>query len=77
MKRIVVQYLRVCAVAGAVGVFGCGGGGVDSGVPTDLTPGVPVDKLPKLVPMVPGKAPSETAPVPGKPAGEAAKTPAP
>jgi hypothetical protein len=76
MKSIVVQCLRVCTVAVAVGIFGCGGG-METGVPTDLTPGIPADKMPKLTPMVPGKAPSEAAPTPGKPASDPAKTPAP
>ena len=79
MKQIVVRYVGACALAGVVGMFGCDGGG-DAGVPTDLTPVVPADKMPQLVPMVPGKAPSEssTTPIPGKPAAapEASKTPA-
>ncbi len=40
MKRILLSGL---SVAFLMGVVGCGGGGMDAGTPSDLTPGVKID----------------------------------
>jgi hypothetical protein len=52
MKRIVVRALSVFAVAGLLGVLGCGGDEV-VGTSTDSTGGLPPTQLPKMEPMVP------------------------
>jgi hypothetical protein len=72
MKRSLVSVLFAGTVIGALGVCGCGGGGMDEGMPKDMTPGVPTNSI-KADMAVPG------AKKPGLPSGEAPKpgTPTP
>lgn len=46
---------------------GCGGGGIDSGMPTDTTPGVPVPKVGMRPNAGPGDAPPEGKTAPATP----------
>jgi len=62
MKRIVVSALGVLLIAVFVGVMGCESGGVDTGIPKDTTPGVPIDKMKEMADMSKGpKAPNTPA----------------
>ena len=72
MRRILVNGAKVAIAGLMLGVAGCDGG-VDEGVPKDLTPGVDIKSL-QLQPTkgVPGGAPStvkdlKAAPTPSTP----------
>jgi hypothetical protein len=63
MRRLLVTGLSIAGLSLSLAVTGCGDGGQE-GVPTDTTPGVPIDSV--KTQMAPVKSPPK-----GSPTGEA------
>lgn len=65
MRRILVNGAKVAIAGLMLGVAGCGGGGIEEGVPKDLTPGVDINTL-KMQPTkgVPGGPPAKDGNLP-------------
>jgi hypothetical protein len=63
MRRLLVTGLSIAWLFGAVGLTGCGGGGVEEGIPADTKPAVPLDSIKtQMVPQ--NKMPKAAAPAP-------------
>ncbi len=76
MKRIVTTALSALLVAFLLGLTGCeGGGGVEPGMPTDTTPGIPPEKMRDMADMTKSGTPppSTGKAIPKKPEAEEKK----
>jgi hypothetical protein len=64
MKRIITTSLSALLVAFLLGMTGCdGGGGVEPGMPTDTTPGIPPDVMKNAADMSKSTPPPSTKPL--------------
>jgi hypothetical protein len=73
MRQIVVRGAKIAVAAFCLGLVGCDGGGIEEGMPKDLTPGVDPNMMkvqmnsrsaPPSAPTTKGAAPAGGAPTP-------------
>jgi hypothetical protein len=61
MRRLLIAGLSIAGLSFSLVMTGCGGGGMEEGMPADTTPAVPLDSV-KTQMVTPNKIPKTTPP---------------